>query len=178
MASQFECSSHVHLKQTCTGAEWLDDELLWRVHFVDESSGQTYVRYSRFLITASGFCDEPNGAEGIQGVDGFGGHIFHSARWDHSFDFRDKDVVVVGNGCSANQFIPQLIKHASVRSLTQVMRSAHWIAPKEDGPVAPWQKWCVFAAFPAPPLQLTRCQALAHTSSLQPTVEVLAGGKV
>ncbi|KAK0743465.1 hypothetical protein B0T18DRAFT_490189 [Schizothecium vesticola] len=103
VASQFECSSHIHLKQVCTGAEWLDDEFLWRVHFVDKPSDRSYIRHSRFLITAAGFCDEPNGAEDIQGVQEFGGHVFHSARWDHPFDFRDKDVVVVGNGCSANQ---------------------------------------------------------------------------
>lgn len=30
----------------------------------------------------------------------FKGSVFHSAQWDHSVDLRDKDVVVIGNGCT------------------------------------------------------------------------------
>ena len=138
--SRHGSSDQVHLNQECTAAEWLDDEFLWRVHFVDRGSDRRYVKHARFLITAVGFCDVPNGAEDIAKIQSFGGAVFHSADWDHSFDFRDKDVLVVGNGCSANQFIPQLIEHAEVRSLVQVMRSPHWIAPKDNAPVPLWQK--------------------------------------
>lgn len=74
--SRSHCSSHVHLKQECTGAAWLDDECLWSVRFVDRPSGRTYVRYSRFLITAVGFCDEPNGVGDIQDTEKFEGHVF------------------------------------------------------------------------------------------------------
>jgi cation diffusion facilitator CzcD-associated flavoprotein CzcO len=83
----------------------------------------------------------PNGAEGIQDIRNFDGRVFHSANWDYAFDFQGKDVVVVGNGCSANQFVPHLVKNTSIRSLVQIMRSPHWIAPKDDGPVPAWQKW-------------------------------------
>ncbi|KAK4194381.1 hypothetical protein QBC40DRAFT_319904 [Triangularia verruculosa] len=148
VVSRFDHSSYIHLNQECTAAEWLDDEFLWRVHFVERESGRSYVKHTRFLITAVGFCDVPNGAEGIRGIQDFGGRMFHSANWDHSFDFQDKNVVVVGNGCSANQFVPHLVKHASIRSLVQVMKSPHWIAPKDNGPVPAWQKW-LFRSFPA-----------------------------
>jgi cation diffusion facilitator CzcD-associated flavoprotein CzcO len=141
VVSRFDHSSHIHLNQECTAAEWRDDEFLWRVHFVERESGRTYVKNARFLITAIGFCDTPNGAEGIRGIQNFGGRMFHSANWDHSFDLRDKNVVVVGNGCSANQFVPHLVKHAEIRSMVQVMKSPHWIAPKDNGPVPAWQKW-------------------------------------
>jgi cation diffusion facilitator CzcD-associated flavoprotein CzcO len=141
VVSRFGCGPHVHLNQECTSAEWLDDEFLWRVHFIDLVSGRRYARHSRVLITAVGYSDVPKGTEGIQGLDKFDGVVFHSARWDHSFDFRDKDVVVIGNGCSANQFVPHLLKHSSIRSLVQVMRSPHWIAPKANHPVSAWVKW-------------------------------------
>ena len=141
VVSRLDHSSYVHLNQECTAAEWLDDQFLWRIHFVERESGRSYFRHARFLITAVGCCDVPNGAEGIRDIQNFGGRMFHSANWDHSFDFRDKNVVVVGNGCSANQFVPHLVKHASIRSLVQVMKSPHWIAPKDNGPVPGWQKW-------------------------------------
>ncbi|KAL8341211.1 hypothetical protein RB601_005734 [Gaeumannomyces tritici] len=148
VVSRFDHSSHIHLNQECTAAEWLDDEFLWRVHFVERKSARSYVKHARFLITAVGFCNAPNGAEGIRDIQNFGGRMFHSANWDHSFDFRDKNVLVVGNGCSANQFVPYLVKHASIRSMVQVMKSPHWIAPKDNGPVPAWQKW-LFHSFPA-----------------------------
>ncbi|KAI8689141.1 hypothetical protein NCS55_00170200 [Fusarium keratoplasticum] len=100
-----------------------------------------YLRYTRFLITAVGFCDVPKGTDKIDGIENFTGKVFHSARWDHSFDFSNKAVAVVGNGCSANQFIPSLLDQTSVKSLVQFMRSPHWIAPKYNSHVYSWQRW-------------------------------------
>ncbi|KAL2121226.1 hypothetical protein VTJ04DRAFT_5253 [Mycothermus thermophilus] len=134
-------SSHIHLNQECTAAQWLEDQFLWCVHLRERESGRSYVKHARFLITAVGFCDVPNGADGIRNIQDFEGRVFHSATWDHLFDFQEKNVVVVGNGCSANQFVPYLVKHASIQSLVQVMRSPHWIDPKENDPVPGWQKW-------------------------------------
>lgn len=143
MVSGFDASRNIHLKQECVGAEWLDDELRWRVEMKDVESQRTYYKHTRFLITAVGFCDEPNGTEDILNIEDFHGQVFHSARWDHSVEFHGARVVVVGNGCSANQFIPHLVNQESVRTLTQVVRSRHWIAPKNDSPVPRWRKWSV-----------------------------------
>ncbi|SPO04114.1 related to putative monooxygenase [Cephalotrichum gorgonifer] len=138
-----DCSGYIHLKQECVSASWLEDEFLWRVNLVDRESGRTYVKHARSLITAVGFCDVPNGPEEILGFEKFQGHVFHSARWDHACDFNNKRVAVVGNGCSANQFIPALVNdnRAPIQSLVQFVRSPHWIAPKEDGPVSSWKRW-------------------------------------
>jgi len=99
------------------------------------------VRYSRVLLTAVGFLDIPNGAESIANTQEFRGRIFHSSDWDHDVDFGGKDVVVVGNGASANQFVPWLLKNTSMRNLVQVVRSAQWIAPKENQRIGKVQKW-------------------------------------
>jgi cation diffusion facilitator CzcD-associated flavoprotein CzcO len=141
--SSFDCSTHIYLKQECIKAEWRDEEFLWQVTFTDGESEERYIKYSRYLITAVGFCDVPKDASEINGVKMFQGRVFHSANWDHTFDFRDKDVVVVGNGCSANQFIPELVNKGRIRSLVQIVRSAHWIAPKKNSIVPDWQKWYV-----------------------------------
>ena len=81
-------------------------------------------------MTAVGFLDIPNGAESIANVREFAGRIFHGSDWDHEVDFEGKDVVVVGNGASANQFVPWLLENTDLRNLVQVVRSAQWIAPK------------------------------------------------
>jgi lysine/ornithine N-monooxygenase len=42
------------------------------------------------------------------GLESFDGKAFHSARWDHDYDVRNKQVAVVGTGASAIQFVPRL----------------------------------------------------------------------
>lgn len=71
----------------------------------------------------------------IPGADTFPGPVFHSARWDYSVDMKDKDVLVIGSGCSAAQFVPHLTKPPiSAKSVTQVMRSPPWVHPKLQPP--------------------------------------------
>lgn len=142
--------SRIHLNQECVSARWLEDQDLWRVEFLDRTTNDTFVRHSRVLFTAAGFLDIPKGPESITNIQEFGGRIFHSSHWDHEVDFGGKDVVVVGNGASANQLVPWLLKNTGLRSLVQVVRSAQWIAPKDNQPIRKAQKWQVFSSNATP----------------------------
>ena len=63
----------------------------------------------------------------IEGAESFEGKVFHSAAWDSSVNFKNKDVVVLGNGASATQFVPELAKEVGPSGkVTQLVRSAHW----------------------------------------------------
>jgi 4-hydroxyacetophenone monooxygenase len=77
------------------------------------------------VISAVGAFNQPR-VPRIDGVAGFRGPAFHTARWP-SVDLRDKRVAVVGNGASAMQVVPAIAP--TVRSLTVFQRSPHWIAP-------------------------------------------------
>jgi len=66
----------------------------------------------------------------IEGLDSFGGEVFHSARWRHDVDLAGKRVGVIGNGASAVQFLPPTAERAGHVTLFQ--RSANWILPKPD----------------------------------------------
>ena len=99
---------------------------------------------AKIVVSAIGGFGEPKTwPQGIPGEDKFSGEIFHSARWRYDVDLKDKNVVVVGTGCSAAQFVPQLTKQYGAKSVTQLMRSPPWVVPR---PVAPfgeenWSKW-------------------------------------
>jgi cation diffusion facilitator CzcD-associated flavoprotein CzcO len=82
----------------------------------------------------------PKSPGGIDGIEHFKGKVFHSSKWDHAVGFRDKDIMVVGNGASANQFVPFLLEKGDVMSLTQVVESAQWIAPKENETISDGSK--------------------------------------
>ncbi|KAJ5099326.1 hypothetical protein N7532_006327 [Penicillium argentinense] len=66
----------------------------WVVNVRDESSGAVYTRRSRILISAVGALSVSRECE-IPGVGRYSGITFHSARWDHSFEWEGKDVVIV-----------------------------------------------------------------------------------
>lgn len=101
----------------------------------------TYTHYvSKMLVMAVGGLSEPNKCN-IPGHEKFRGALFHSARWDHSVDLKNKNVIVIGNGCSATQIVPEIVKDA--KHVTQFVRSKHWYAPlpQFDLPSKPWFRW-------------------------------------
>ena len=52
---------------------------------------------SDFLVSAVGQLNQPKWPE-IEGITNFAGKKMHSARWDWSYDPRDKKIALLGNG--------------------------------------------------------------------------------
>ncbi len=91
-------------------------------HWVVTTNTDTY--HAKYLLTGAGhLADEfiPD----IEGLDSFPGHVFHSARWDHSVDLKGKRIGVVGSGASAVQIVPEMQKIAS--ELVVFQRSAPYM---------------------------------------------------
>ncbi|QIS11459.1 flavin-containing monooxygenase [Nocardia arthritidis] len=103
---------------------------------------------ARFTIGAVGGLEVPQTPD-IPGIDEYAGKIMHSARWDHSYDYRGQRVAVIGTGATALQVIPELAK--SVAQLTVYQRRAIWIGPKLDFPMGP----ALNSVLNFPPLQKT-----------------------
>lgn len=77
---------------------WNEEASCWTMHLQDLKTGQKYTHMCQILFSASGQLVKPRPCD-IPGHETFEGHIFHSARWDHTADLKDKKVVVIGNGC-------------------------------------------------------------------------------
>jgi cation diffusion facilitator CzcD-associated flavoprotein CzcO len=75
----------------------------------------------------------------IEGIENFGGRAFHSARWEHDYDFTGKTVAVVGTGPSAVQFVPVLA--GQVKQLVLYQRSPGWCIPKFDRAYTAPERW-------------------------------------
>lgn len=86
---------------------------------------------AKVVVSCVGGLVEPKGwPDHIPGIENFQGKMFHSARWDESVDFTDKNVVVVGTGCSSAQLVPRLPNAPyNAKSITQLMRSPPWVVP-------------------------------------------------
>jgi hypothetical protein len=63
----------------------------------------------------------------IDGLEDYKGHLVHSARWDDSYDFKDKTIAVIGVGSTAVQIVPSL--QPLVKRMKCMIRSPTWITP-------------------------------------------------
>ena len=64
---------------------------------------------------------------------------FHSAKWNHDYDYAGKRIAVIGNAASAIQLIPELAE--ATDNLTVYHRTANWIIPKKDRAYWKIEKW-------------------------------------
>lgn len=114
----------------CTEASYSRETGLWTLKIKDVKTGLERVRTCNVFISAVGGLATPNVPP--FNIDDFDGSVFHSAEWDQSVSLKDKDVVVVGNGCSAAQIVPEIV--GDVKSLTQIARSRQSIIRRPKAP--------------------------------------------
>ncbi|WP_407942843.1 flavin-containing monooxygenase [Marinobacter similis] len=137
---KYALSNHIRFSCPVHKARFDDTRNQWKVEL---ANGEELT--ANVVITATGQLNQPAWPR-IEGIDRFAGKLFHSARWDHSYNFANKRVAVIGTGASAIQFVPELAK--TVKSLNLFQRSAPWVLPKPDRPFRPWEQ-SLFRALPA-----------------------------
>ncbi len=136
---KYQLGPHLRFHSEIAEARFDETENQWTVTLTDGSQLSADV-----LITATGQLNQPAWPK-VDGMERFAGPLFHSARWDHSTDLRNKRVAVIGTGASAIQFVPELADQ--VRSLALFQRSAAWVLPKPDRPFRRWEQ-TLFQALP------------------------------
>lgn len=95
VANKHDVARHIQYQSDIVKATWDEQFGIWIVEVLDKKTGITRVLRSRAVISAVGALSIPRPCE-IQGTEQFKGKLFHSARWDHEFDWSGKDVVVIG----------------------------------------------------------------------------------
>jgi cation diffusion facilitator CzcD-associated flavoprotein CzcO len=72
---------------------------------------------ARFVAMANGYLQKPK-LPGIDGITNFGGHTFHTSRWDYDYTgddlsgLSDKRIGIIGTGATAIQCVPRLAEAA------------------------------------------------------------------
>lgn len=100
-----------------TSLDWHDGSSRWIVR-----TNRGDVLRARFVAMGTGPLNRPK-LPGIPGIESFGGHAFHTSRWDYDYTggdpngapldgLRDKRVGIVGTGATAVQCIPHLARSA------------------------------------------------------------------
>jgi cation diffusion facilitator CzcD-associated flavoprotein CzcO len=132
VARKYDLLRHIRFGREVVGADFDTARGLWVIRFANGGTHEAQV-----LVTAVGQLHRPQIPD-IPGRERFIGRVFHSARWDHSYDFNGKTVAVIGTGASAVQFVPVIARQ--VRQLYVYQRSPGWCIPKFDKPFAGWQR--------------------------------------
>ncbi|CUS12120.1 unnamed protein product [Tuber aestivum] len=124
VASKYGIPQRTSLSTAVTRAQWDEGHGRWRLSLRDLKTGEAYFHECKILFTGQGLLEEPNYPK-IPGLETFEGHIFHSARWDHTVDLKGKRVAVIGGGCSATQIVAAIAPEVEV--VKQFIRTPHWI---------------------------------------------------
>jgi cation diffusion facilitator CzcD-associated flavoprotein CzcO len=129
---------HLRLRTAATAARWTGDG--WEVH---TATGERLT--ARAVVLASGPLHVPH-IPALPGLDHFAGPVMHSARWDPAVQLAGKDVVSIGTGASAIQYVPEVAKVA--RRTTVLQRTPAWVIPRDDRPYSDLAR-AAFARLPA-----------------------------
>ncbi len=112
IAARFDLVDDAVFSTHVTGATWQDDAGRWLIE-TDRGDRMT----AQWLVMATGPLSKPK-LPGIPGIASFGGHAFHTSRWDYDYTggdttgglvkLVDKRVGVIGTGATAVQCVPHL----------------------------------------------------------------------
>jgi cyclohexanone monooxygenase len=133
VAAKYGIMPHVRLNQGVKTARYNESDKSWDV---TTDGGDKY--RASVLVAATGGLSNPAYPK-VKGVDTFQGAKFHSAHWNHDFDFNGKRVAVIGTGASAIQFVPQIQKQVAKVHLFQ--RTAPWVIRKPDRPISNFERF-------------------------------------
>jgi cation diffusion facilitator CzcD-associated flavoprotein CzcO len=137
IAEHFDLYRNACLQTEVQEIRWDEDSSQWVIatHRGDR------IR-ARFVAMANGYLQRPK-LPGITGITSFGGHTFHTSRWDYSYTgtdlsgLSDKRVGIVGTGATAIQCVPRLAEAA--HQLFVFQRTPSTVDVRANRPTEP--KW-------------------------------------
>jgi cation diffusion facilitator CzcD-associated flavoprotein CzcO len=133
LARKHDLERHIRYGREVASASFDEARGLWTLRFGDGQVAEHPV-----LITGVGQLHRP-AYPNVPGLERFKGRAFHSARWEHDYDFTGKTVASIGTGPSAIQYVPELAK--AVKRLHVFQRSPAWCVHKIDRVYTRPEKW-------------------------------------
>lgn len=149
IARQYRLYEKALFQTEVTGAEWDETASRW---IISTSRGDRFT--ATFLGLGTGPLHVPK-LPGIPGIENFGGHSFHTSRWDYAYTggdaegapldrLADKRVAIIGTGATAVQIVPHLA--AAAGKLFVVQRTPSSVDVRDNGPIDP--DWFATVATP------------------------------
>ncbi|KAG5811345.1 hypothetical protein H9Q74_013608 [Fusarium xylarioides] len=142
VAKKYDIERHVRFNSVVESAHWDESTGTWETTIRDVKTSEVTTRRSKVLVSAVGALSIPKECD-ILGASDFEGRIFHTAKWDHSFDWKGKEVVIETVAVQL-KFLPVISSgDGAVRKATQFARQAHWLAERHNPTYSATFKWAM-----------------------------------
>ncbi|OAQ86370.1 monooxygenase [Purpureocillium lilacinum] len=138
VANDYDLPSKMRFGVEVVRCEWIESTKRWRLEIRNLEDGAIFFHECQFLFSGTGILVTPREPD-MPGIETFKGPVFHAARWRKDVSLKDKNVALIGNGCTASQIVPKVV--GETRHLTQYIRSKHWIIPPIDVPHTKTISW-------------------------------------
>ncbi len=123
-ARQFSLDARTRFHAEVVSADYQPQTARWLLTLRDGSQVDC-----RVFVLASGPLHVPS-IPRLKGIESFEGSVFHSAQWNHDLDLTGKNVVSIGTGGSAIQYVPEIAPQ--VKQLYVLQRTAAWVIPRDE----------------------------------------------
>lgn len=123
---KYQLQPYTHCRTTVTNIHWLDEQHMYQITTVHKSGAVSTV-YAKYVVNACGVLRQPH-IPHIPQSHLFQGQSFHSARFDHSVELRNKSVAVIGTGASAVSLATALPSRC--KQLYIYQRTPQYIVPR------------------------------------------------
>lgn len=141
MAAKWNLGPHLITRTRVVSIAWNRAENRYHVTTQDDrKDGLTKTWAFDFVIVGTGQLNVPSTPD-IPGLQSFKGDQWHSARWRDDISLEGKKVLVIGNGATAAQFVPEVAKVAG--NLKVFARSQNWILRRDEYLYGDWHKWAL-----------------------------------
>lgn len=126
IADQFNLRDKASFQMQTKDLSWDDSSNDWVVNIIygqtSSKNGNALTVRAQFVVAAGGLLNNPK-LPGLEGIDGFQGHSFHTSRWDYKStggtpldpslaNLKGKTVGIIGTGATCIQALPHLAKWA------------------------------------------------------------------
>ena len=136
--NKYNLSKHIEFNTSVKSAVFNEEKGIWET--IVEKNGSQYTLEASIIISAVGQLNRPS-IPRISGIENFKNPIIHTAAWDHDYNFKDKNIALIGTGASSMQVAPELAKIA--KKLTIFQRTPHWVIanPNYHRKLSKGKKW-------------------------------------
>ncbi|MBM7443214.1 NAD(P)/FAD-dependent oxidoreductase [Streptomyces sp. HB132] len=143
VARHFDLYRDACFQTEATELRWDDDASEWTV-----TTDRGDRMRARYVVVSSGTLSQAK-LPGIEGIETFEGHTFHTSRWDYAYTGGDQDgglvgladkrVALIGTGATAIQVVPHLA--ADARQVHVFQRTPSSVDVRDNRPTDPeWAK--------------------------------------
>lgn len=135
IAEHYDLYRNARLNTEVTEIRWDPSDSRWVI-----ATNRNDTIRARFVAMANGYLQKPK-LPGIDGITSFGGHAFHTSRWDYGYTGKnlerlsDKRIGIIGTGATAIQCVPRLAE--AVRQLFVFQRTPSTVDVRANRPTDP-----------------------------------------